>query len=57
MTTMQEKIETLHKNNTWDLVSLPQGRKAISNKWVHKIKRDGNDQMERYRARLLRKKE
>ena len=47
MTTMQEEIEALHKNNTWDLVPLPQERKAISNKWVYKIKRDGNDQVER----------
>jgi hypothetical protein len=53
MTVMQEEIEALHKNNTWDLVPLPQGRKAIGNKWVYKIKRDGNDQVERYHARLV----
>ncbi|KAE8680667.1 Thioredoxin superfamily protein, putative isoform 2 [Hibiscus syriacus] len=29
MMAMQEEIEALHKNNTWDLVSLPQGRKPI----------------------------
>lgn len=28
-------------------------RKAISNKWVYKIKHDGNHQVERYRARLV----
>ena len=53
MAAMQEEIETLHKNKTWDLVPLPQGRKAISNKWVYKIKRDSNDQVERYRAKLV----
>uniref|UniRef100_A0A2N9GLP2 Gag-Pol polyprotein n=1 Tax=Fagus sylvatica TaxID=28930 RepID=A0A2N9GLP2_FAGSY len=53
MVAMQEEIEALHKNKTWDLVPLPQGRKAIGNKWVYKIKRDGNDQVERYRARLV----
>ncbi|KAH9705857.1 hypothetical protein KPL70_012031 [Citrus sinensis] len=53
MTAMQEEIETLHKNKTWELVPLPHGRKAIGNKWVYKIKRDGNDQVERYRARLV----
>jgi hypothetical protein len=47
MTAMQEEIEALHKNNTWDLVLLPQGRKAIGNKWVYKIKCEGNDQVER----------
>ncbi|KAH9648557.1 hypothetical protein KPL70_025642 [Citrus sinensis] len=53
MTAMQEEIEALHKNKTWELVPLPRGRKAIGNKWVYKIKRDGNDQVERYRARLV----
>ncbi|KAH9698451.1 hypothetical protein KPL71_024012 [Citrus sinensis] len=53
MTAMQEEIEALHKNKIWELVLLPHGRKAIGNKWVYKIKRDGNDQVERYRARLV----
>ncbi|KAE8710792.1 hypothetical protein F3Y22_tig00110319pilonHSYRG00355 [Hibiscus syriacus] len=53
MMAMQEEIETLHKNNTWDLVPLPQGRKPIGNKWVFKIKRNDDDQVERYRARLV----
>ncbi|KAH9754808.1 cysteine-rich receptor-like protein kinase 8 [Citrus sinensis] len=53
MTAMQEEIEAIHKNKTWELVPLPRGRKAIGNKWVYKIKSDGNDQVERYRARLV----
>ncbi|KAH9651797.1 Integrase catalytic domain-containing protein [Citrus sinensis] len=53
ITAMQEAIEALHKNKTWELVPVPRGRKAIGNKWVYKIKRDGNEQVERYRARLV----
>ncbi|XP_072058285.1 secreted RxLR effector protein 161-like [Arachis hypogaea] len=53
MTAMQEKIEVLHRNHTWKLVELPADRKAIGNKWVYKIKRDSNDQVERYRVRLV----
>ena len=53
MTAMQEEIDALYKNLTWDLVPLPKGRKAIGNKWVYKIKRDVNNQVERYRARLV----
>ncbi|KAH9681106.1 hypothetical protein KPL71_026832 [Citrus sinensis] len=53
MTAMQEEIEALRKNKTWELVPLPHGRKAIGNKWVYKIKRDSNDQVEQYRARLV----
>nr|GEW10070.1 Gag-Pol polyprotein [Tanacetum cinerariifolium] len=50
---MQEEIEALHKNKTWELVAILGGRKPIGNKWVYKIKRNGDDQVERYRARLV----
>ena len=50
---MQEETEALHKNQTWELVALPKGRQTIGNKWVYKIKRDDNNQVERYRARLV----
>ncbi|GJW32046.1 gag-pol polyprotein [Tanacetum coccineum] len=50
---MQEEIEALHKNKTWELVPLPGGRKPIGNKWVYKIKKNNDEQVERYRARLL----
>ncbi|KAE8692644.1 hypothetical protein F3Y22_tig00110831pilonHSYRG00315 [Hibiscus syriacus] len=53
MMEMQEEIEAIHKNNAWDLVPLPQGRKPIGSKCVFKIKRNGDDQVERYRARLV----
>ncbi|GJU15292.1 retrovirus-related pol polyprotein from transposon TNT 1-94 [Tanacetum coccineum] len=49
----QEEIEALHKNKTWELVPLPGGRKPIGNKWVYKIKRNGDDQVERYHERLV----
>lgn len=50
---MHEEIEALHRNKTWELVELPKSRKTIGNKWVYKIKRDCNEQVERYRARLV----
>ena len=53
MAKMQEEVEALHKNQTWKLMLLPPRRKTIGNKWVYKIKRDSNDEVERYRARLV----
>ncbi|KZV57799.1 hypothetical protein F511_22286 [Dorcoceras hygrometricum] len=53
MTAIQEELEALDRNKTWDLVTLPRGRKAIGNIWVYKIKRDDNNQVERYHARLV----
>ncbi|KAL5797346.1 hypothetical protein ACOSQ2_002166 [Xanthoceras sorbifolium] len=51
MTVMHE--ESSYKNTTWKLVPLPHGRKAIGKKWIYKITRDSNDQVERFRARLV----
>lgn len=52
---MEEEMEALHKNKTWELVPLPKGRKAIGNKWVFELKRDLNDNLETYKARLVAK--
>lgn len=35
---MQEEIESLYKNNTWELVKLPQNKKIVGCKWVFKKK-------------------
>ena len=35
---MNKEIEALSNNNTWDLVDLLVGKKAISSKWVYKVK-------------------
>ncbi|KAG8496957.1 hypothetical protein CXB51_008164 [Gossypium anomalum] len=53
---MQEEIESLHKNRTWDLVKLPKGKKVIRCKWVFK-KKEGTQRVEepRYKARLVTK--
>ncbi len=37
----QYKMDALSKNNTWELVNLPPGCKAIKSKWVFKLKADG----------------
>ncbi|MCO5587897.1 hypothetical protein L7F22_041849 [Adiantum nelumboides] len=33
---MQQEIDSIHKNHTWDLVDLPTGKKPIGTKWVFK---------------------
>jgi len=53
---MNEEMQSLQKNVTWRLASLPKGKKAIGCKWVY-AKKDGfpdkNDV--RYKARLVAK--
>ncbi|KAG8491363.1 hypothetical protein CXB51_014484 [Gossypium anomalum] len=56
MFAMQEDMESLHKNITWDLVKLPKGKKVVHCKWVFK-KKEGTPGVEepRYKARLVAK--
>ena len=49
---MQEEINSIHSNRTWSLVPLPPHTKAISSKWVFKIK-PGSGNQPRFKARLV----
>ncbi|RWR77058.1 Retrovirus-related Pol polyprotein from transposon TNT 1-94 [Cinnamomum micranthum f. kanehirae] len=53
---MDEEMKSLHKNDTWELVQLPKGKKAIVCKWLYTMKEGspGNDSI-RYKARLVAK--
>lgn len=50
---MQEELKSIQQNDTWDLVDLPKGRKAIGSKWVFKKKCDAAGKVTRYKARLV----
>jgi hypothetical protein len=49
------EIKALEKNQTWDLVILPQNKSAIGCKWVYKVKFQADGSVERYKARLVAK--
>ena len=38
MGAMEEEMQSLHKNQTWELVELPKGKRTIECKWVYKKK-------------------
>lgn len=50
---INEELTSLKENRTWSLVKLPEGRKAIDNRWVFRLKRKPNGDIERYKARLV----
>ncbi|MCO5578964.1 hypothetical protein L7F22_032815 [Adiantum nelumboides] len=52
---MDDEMDALVKNDTWDLVRLPSGKKAIDSKWVYKVKCKSDGSVERYKARLVAK--
>ena len=50
--TMQDEMDSLLKNKTWDLCKLPAGKKVLQNKWVYRLKEeDGGKQI--FKARLV----
>jgi hypothetical protein len=52
---MLEELAALEKNNTWDLVPFPLGKKVVSCKWVYIVKQNPGGKIERYKARLVAK--
>ena len=39
---MEEEINAIEKNDTWELLTLPKGHEAIGVKWVYKEKKNAN---------------
>ena len=50
---MNNEIESIEKNDTWELVDLPKNRDCIGVKWVYKMKYKANGEVEKYKARLV----
>jgi len=52
---MNSEIRALVLNHTWDIVQAPSNVRPIGCKWVYKIKRGPDGNIERYKARLVAK--
>jgi hypothetical protein len=52
---MDEEMESLYKNETWDLVEFLTRRNPIGSKWVFKKKLNGEGKVEKYKSRLVEK--
>jgi hypothetical protein len=50
---MQEEIDSVKRNQTWELADLPQGHRAITLKWVYKLKRNEAGGIVKHKARLV----
>jgi len=51
--TMQEELQALQENHTWDIVPCPPTVKPIGSKWVFSIKLLFNGSLDHYKARLV----
>ena len=52
---MEEEMEALQKNNTWELVPPPYGKKTVGCRWVFTVKHNPDGSVSRYKARLVAK--
>lgn len=52
---MTEELDSIESNETWSLVKLPEGKKAIDVKWVFKVKVNSQGEVTRHKARLVAK--
>ncbi|CAI7730541.1 unnamed protein product [Closterium sp. NIES-53] len=52
---MESELKSIEENGARELVELPEGRKAITSKWLFKIKSDANGKIERYRSKIIAK--
>ena len=52
---MEAEHESLMKNQTWDLTTLPSGKKPIGCKWVYKVKYKVDGTLDKYKACLVLK--
>ena len=52
---MQSKMDSLHKNSTWELVHLLASKRTLPCKWIYKLKVTDSASKPRYKARLVAK--
>ncbi|GJZ59527.1 ribonuclease H-like domain-containing protein, partial [Tanacetum coccineum] len=52
---MNDEMDALLRNDTWEITDLPKDRKSIGSKWVFKIKYKSDGEIDRYKTRLVAK--
>lgn len=50
---IKDEMDSLKQNRTWSAAKLPESRRPIDCKWIFKIKRNENGNIDRYKARLV----
>ncbi|KAK8954179.1 hypothetical protein KSP39_PZI002872 [Platanthera zijinensis] len=52
---MEEEIEMVEKNDTWQLVQKPKDKHILNLKWVYKAKQNEEGEIVKYKARIVAK--
>ncbi|KAL5543278.1 hypothetical protein UlMin_010988 [Ulmus minor] len=52
---MDEEMKSLQKNETWEIVDRPAGKKPVGCRWIYIVKYQADGTIERFKARLVAK--
>jgi hypothetical protein len=52
---MDSEMQSICKNGTWELATLPPGQKSIGLKWIFKLKKNSDGEVVKHKARLVAK--
>ena len=50
---MDEEIECIENNQTWELVDVPKYKYVINFKWIYKTKKDADANVQMYKERMV----
>lgn len=50
---MTKEVDAMEINKTWSIIDLPDGKEALGNQWVSKIKYNSDGSSEPYKVRLV----
>lgn len=53
---MDEKMKALERNDTWEIVERPRGKKLVGCKWIYIFKYKSEGTLDQYQARLVAKR-
>ena len=50
---MDEEIECIEKNQTWELVDVPKDKDVVSVKWIYNTKQDADGNVQKHQERMV----
>ena len=53
LSVMEDEMDSLHENHTYELTELLKGMRELWNKWVYKLKPGDSGNPPRYKARIV----
>ena len=52
---MVEEYDSIMKNQVWEVVPRPEGKKVVGSRWIYKVKHAANKSVEKYKVRFVAK--